>query len=375
MFFVSCTQYEVPTITIIKKEGIGWKVKEACKVQYNTTSDSSISAGKIKFRGGSSSRYYKHSFSLELEEKQSLGGLPKDDDWVLNANYIDKTFMRHRISYDLFREMSPKNIAPKSSYLHVNINEKYEGLYVLMQEVNGSMLGLNKKDTTAVVFKDPPIFYKDKLPWVQDSMNYYQQKYPNINELDKTAYIKEFQNFLFNSTNKDFAENIEQWIDIDNVIDWHLLLLFSNNSDGIVKNFFLYKLNKAAPLRFAIWDYDHSFGRDGDNEKNLMERELDCKRAILIQRLFSIPNLNYSAQLKERWFELRNQDVFSAENFESHIQRNDKIIREHVARNFEKWPLDDKNYYDGNSYQQELDLMREFVEIRLKKLDERFGFS
>ncbi len=375
VFFVSCSQYEVPTITIEKKGGIGWKVKEDCKVHYNSTSDSSITAGKIKCRGGSSSRYYKHSFSLELKDKLSLAGLPKDDDWVLNANYIDKTFMRHKISYDLFREMRSKNCAPKSSYVKVLINKKYEGLYVLMQEINGSMLDLDKDDTSAVLFKDPPIFYKDKLAWVQDSMNYYQQKYPNINQLDKTAYIEEFQNFLFHSTDGNFAKNVQQWVDLENVMDWHLLLLFSNNSDGIVKNFFLYKLNKDVPMRFAIWDYDHSFGRDGDNEKNLLERELDCKRAILIERLFKIPSLNYSSLLKKRWFELRKQNILSAKNFESHIQRNDKIIREQVAKNFEKWPLDDKNYYDGDSYQQELDLMREFVKLRLKQLDERFSYS
>lgn len=375
LLFGSCAQYEVPTIKIFKEGGIGWNEKEQCSVRYISTSDSIQVSGKIKCRGGSSSKYYKHSFSLELEEKQYLAGLPKDDDWVLNANYIDKTFMRHKISYDLFKEMNPLNIAPKSAYVNVKINDKYEGLYVLMQEINGAMVDLNKKDTGAVLFKDPPIFYKDKLSWVQDSLNYFQQKYPNINELDKTPFIEEFQQFIFYSSDEDFEKNVNQKIDLKNVIDWHLLLLFSNNSDGIIKNFFLYKLNSAAPLRFAIWDYDHSFGRDGDNEKNLLEREIDCKRAILLKRLLESKKLNYLSRLKKRWFELRNQDIFSVKNFKNHVERNDKIIRNHVSKNFEKWPIDDKNYYDSSNYQQELDLMQEFVRLRLQQLDERFGYS
>ena len=64
--------------------------------------------GNIKCRGGISSKYNKHSFSLELEKKYSLAKLPIDDDWIINANYIDKTFMRHKICYDIFKEMNSK---------------------------------------------------------------------------------------------------------------------------------------------------------------------------------------------------------------------------------------------------------------------------
>ncbi len=49
------------------------------------------------------------------------------------------------------------------------------------------------------------------------------------------------------------------------------MLLLSNNGDGVMKNFLLYKIDSNTPFRIALWDYDHSFGRDGDNELNLME--------------------------------------------------------------------------------------------------------
>jgi len=37
-----------------------------------------------------------------------------------------------------------------------------------------------------MLFKDPPIFRKERLTNVQDTLNYYQQKYPKISEFDKT---------------------------------------------------------------------------------------------------------------------------------------------------------------------------------------------
>ncbi len=361
----SCKQEGLPSIEIRKEGTIGWVEKEACTIVYSDTKNTDELPGKIKCRGGMSSKYYKHSFSLELEEKYSFANLPNDDDWIINANYIDKTFMRHKISYDLFREMNAKNVASKSTYVNVKINDQYEGLYVLMEKVNAGMIGLNKRDTFAMLFKDPPVFGKKPLAYVKDSSNYYQQKFPKIDVSDKTYYIEEFKNFIFNSSDSAFAQNISNWVDIENVIDWHIILLFSNNSDGILKNFYLYKLDKNTPFRFAIWDYDHSFGRDGDNERNMMERELDCNISVLFERLSSISDTGYLPRLQKRWFELRENKTISIENFEKHIAENDNIIRNEVLKNISKWPTDSKWYYDDNNYIQELNLMRDFVKSEL----------
>ncbi|MDG1517093.1 MAG: CotH kinase family protein [Flavobacteriales bacterium] len=369
----SCIDEKIPTLNIKKDGAIGWKEKEECNIIYSDSQNIDELKAKIKCRGGMSSKYYKHSFSLELKNKYSLAKLSHDDDWIINANYIDKTFMRHKISYDLFREMNSENVASKSGYINVSINDKYEGLYLLMEEINASMIGLNKNDTMAMLFKDPPIFKKERMTNDQNSLNYYQQKYPKINKLDKAYYIKEFIDFLFNTSDKAFSKKIDSWVDISNVIDWHIILLFSNNGDGIMKNFYLYKIDKNTPFKFAIWDYDHSFGRDGDNERNLMERELDCNRAILLERLSKISEIGYLFKLKRRWFELRKQNIISFENFDKHINNNDKRINKEVDKNFEKWPLNSKWYYDDNDYNQELDLMKDFVKVRINQLDEYFN--
>lgn len=109
---------------------------------------------------------------MEFESKLSFGNIPADDDWVLNANYIDKTFMRHKISYDLFRQMGELNSAPRCSYLNLAANYKPKGLYVAMQEVNAAMLGLVKSDSMAMIFKDPPVYFRDSLDYIQDRSNY-----------------------------------------------------------------------------------------------------------------------------------------------------------------------------------------------------------
>lgn len=374
LLLIACEQETemVSSLNVIAHKEIGWDKKQPCTIEFNDNSEINRLTGAIKYRGGISSKYHKHSFALELDDNYSFSDLPEDDDWIINAGYIDKTFMRHKISYDLFREMNGQNVAAKSAYTSLYTDSIYQGLYLIMEEINGGMVGLDKADTMAMIFKDPPIFYEEKPRTVQDSNNFYQQKFPKIFRRDKSYYLEELHDFMFNSSDADFARRVDEWFDVQNVIDWHIMLLFSNNDDGLLKNFYLYKLNSETPFRFAIWDYDHSFGRDGDNELNMMERPVNIDRAILLTRLLSIAQTAYIPRLKRRWNELREDDIISVKNFEKHMQAIDKVIADELDRNFEKWPVDNDWYYDDNTYEQELNVMREYIRLRIPQLDEYF---
>ena len=371
---LSCSDNEIATINIQKKSSIGWLNKESCEIIYSIDKSIKVLPAEIKCRGGMSSKYYKHSYSLELNNKYPLCNIEADDDWVLNANYIDKTFMRHKISYDLFRQMSTKNSAAKCAYVNVQHNAVNSGLYVMMQEINAAMLKIDKTDTLGMLFKDPPIFYEEQLSYVQDSLNYYQQKYPKKHLFDHTDYIESFRDFLFYSSDVEFVSEINNWIDIDNVIDWHILLMFSNNCDGIMKNFFLYKINSKTPFRIAIWDYDHSFGRDGDNTLNMMDVELDYRRSILLERLMDLTQTGYSDKLRERWSELRSVDIISESSINKMINKNDAIISQYIDENFDLWPTNGSWYKDDNIYSEELDLINDFVFLRINQLDKYFSY-
>ncbi|MBQ2542679.1 MAG: CotH kinase family protein [Bacteroidales bacterium] len=360
---VQCKSNEPYEILIASDGEIGWK-KEYCEISYGNLTY----LAEIKCRGGYSSKFEKHSYTIDFNDKIELGGLPKAKKYILNANYIDKTFMRHVLCYDLYREMNPaKNVAPLCKYTNLTIDSVYNGLYVLMQHIDADMLDLDKLDSMAMLFKEPPVF-KD------DTSTNYDQKFPKKKKCDMSIYMDEFKNFLFKADDATFAREIGERIDIENVIDWHILLLFSNGEDGIKKNFFLYKKDSSTPYRIALWDCDHSFGRDGDNELNLMRSEIDCSRNIMLKRLLEIPEIGYEKRLCERYKELRDSKIISAEHINEKIAEYNSIIQEDVERNFALWPVNSPNYFDDNTYEQELEIIREFVEIRLPQLDKRFGY-
>lgn len=366
---------ELPHIEILKSDEFSWDKKEECTIIYTVDGGSVEMPAEIKYRGGHSARYEKHSFSLELIKKYQLAGLPKDDDWILNASYVDKTFMRHKISYDLFHDMNENNISAASDYVNLKINGQNQGLYLITEEINGGQVELNKKDSLAMIFKDPPFLFEDRIVSPQDTNNYYQQKFPKIKKRDQTAYIEQFKSFIFDSTKNDFSREIDNWIDIDNVVDWHLLLLYSYNADGIMKNFYLYKLDSSTPFRIAIWDYDHSFGRDGDNELNMMERSMRIERSILFNRLMDSEGLGYREKLVNRWAELRSQGLFSEQYMNAKMKDIDIKIYESILLNATIWPWDSKWYYDDNNYEEEKTLFMEFVKMRLEVLDDEFEYS
>ena len=353
----------------IFSENIGWDQKVKAKFVYK----GETVFGKVKFRGGISSKYDKHSMTVEFKPDLPIAGLPADDDWILNASYVDKTFQRHKLSFDIFRKMHPDNKAPLCAYLPVYINDSYEGLYVAMQKVNGSWLNFNKKKPgNNALFKDAFIFVEEDLPNVQEPDNYYQQKFPELHQIDYRAELNALRDFLFNSSDEDFAREIGKKFDLRNVMDWQLLLMFTNNDDGLYKNYYLCRDKKSDKFEFIPWDYDHSFGRDGDYGLNLIERELGWDRMILFKRLMASETLGYAEQLKSRWNELR-QNVFTEEALNKMIDENDKVVRPYIDANAKRWPLKSKWYSDDNSYEEELEILRKFVPLRLKQLDNFFN--
>ena len=327
--------------------------------------------GRIHYRGGISAGYPKHSLALKLDERYPLCGLPADKDWILNANYIDKTFMRHKLCYDLFRLMDEEvNRAPLCAYATLTVDGHGQGLYVVMQKMDASTLGIDKGDSTSVIFKEPPVMYDERIV-PQDPDNYYQQTFPKKRKDDRTAQAEAIVAFLQDSPDEVFRAEVGQWFDLKNIADWQLLLLLSNNADGLRKNFFLYKVGDATPYRVAPWDYDHSFGRDGDNEPNMLRDTVDCNRAVLLRRLWQWPE--YRIQVARRWKQLRTEGLFTEATLNRMIADNAAQIEAAVKANELLWPVDNDIYYDANHFDAELDIMREFIGRNIERLDTLFN--
>lgn len=379
MTFASCHREKpLPNIDITSNT-IPHDHKIPCFIYYSENGDMLKENAQVKWRGGSSCVYPKKSYTFKMDHKISLAGLPQQRTYILNANYIDKTMMHHKISFDLFREMNPtKNLAATCAYVTVSLNGSYNGLYVLMQKLNAGSLGIDKRDSLAMIFKDPPLFRgENRLEprWVQEPGNYFQQNYPDIEDKDQNGYMEDLMQFMIHADDSTFAQEIGHIFDLDNIIDWHLLLMFTGNGDGVLKNFYLYKRDSLTPFRLAIWDYDDAFGRDGTGELKTNESLPDCERCLLLNRLQNNPYLNYDILLRNRYKELRDSGIFSKAHIEKMIRENEKTIKNELARNFKRWPIDGFGYEDAYRHEDEIEVMRKYLDVHIPRMDKELGYS
>lgn len=356
----------IDAIYIYATQAIGWDKKQPCEIKFCQTCDTM--QGKLKNRGGISSQFYKHSFSLNLKKDTVLfSNWKKDDDFIINATYIDKTMMRHELSYFMFNQLSPQNITSKCAYKHVYLNDNYEGLYVVMQEVDKSLVGIDKTKEGSYLLKDGGLFREDLSTFqAQDSGNIFQIKHPKKFTATDVSSIQSLWSFLHESTDEEFIANVASLFDFDQMVDYHLLLLLTNNGDGVVKNFYWYK-NPAHPWRIVPWDYDDSFGRNGDN--TLQTNESGWERNILLKRLFDLNVNDYRNLLNAKWEAVKSNQLSYAQIHNFILLKQAQLQSIGLDKNIEKWPIDGQGYADKATFEEEIILMDTWIQQRLPKID------
>ena len=335
--------------------------------------DTLLLKGKIKQRGGSSIGYPKKSYTVKLSKKISLYGLRENKSWVFTSSYLEKSLMRNILSYDLFRSWDTNNFAPKIELIDFFHNDNYEGIYQLTEKVDRSSLRINKK-AEGVIFKDCAVFSKTYIE-PQTGETYYHQKYPDPKKYDATLLMDSIKEFILNSTDSVFAKEMEQEFDIQNIIDWQIMIMLSNNGDAVYKNFYLYRESKKAKFKIALWDYDSGFGRDTDNELNLVKTTSHWERNSLLDRLYNQDVNNYQERLHTRWKVLRESGKISVDDFESRVSKLALQLEPFVGRNFTRWPVTNSYYWDKYTWEQEIGVLKEFINLRIPQLDEKFNYN
>ena len=93
----------------------------------------------IEIRGSYSATLPQKPFGIETRDIQGnnnnvpLFGMPQENDWILIANYNDKTFLRNVLAFDLFEKMG--HYAPRTKLCEVVINDIYNGIYVFTEKI------------------------------------------------------------------------------------------------------------------------------------------------------------------------------------------------------------------------------------------------
>lgn len=244
---------------------------------------------KITGRGNSSWEEDKKSYNITLFEKAGLAGMPAAAKWVLQANAMDATRMRNKLTYDLARDMGLQ-YAIDSAYVDVWLNGGYVGNYLLCEKVEAG------KDRVDISVEDPSretsgYVREDKGAWweyygAQDRREGYLLEFnerigeeevgyfyvdgrqveirtPEQPTYEEYIYIREYAQKLTESTEN--ASNSDAYLEYLDLESWSLLFLInelSNNTDANRYSVFYYKDKGTKMYAGPIWDYDIAWGND-----------------------------------------------------------------------------------------------------------------
>lgn len=278
------------------------------------------------------------------------------------------------LSYDLFRSLSSadgKRYAAASRFAEVKVNGRYQGAYLLMERVDRALLELRRYEgdapSHACIYKavDHPANFS------QPGHEGFEQREPDAEAGAYWAPLDEFNQFVSRATDAQFRDpenGIAARLDIDNAIDFQLLVLLTSNMDGITKNFLLARdavLPDAPAPRFifAPWDYDATFGRNWDASRVGPDAWLSNH---LFDRLHG--DAGFREKFAARWTQLRERQ-FSVATIHRLIDDNARELGEAAPRNAARWRTLYGPYPDRLSFEEDLAQMKEWVAARVKWLD------
>jgi spore coat protein CotH/photosystem II stability/assembly factor-like uncharacterized protein len=228
------------------------------KLVYNGVERS----GEIRFKGHTSRRYPKKPFRVKLKKGQEL-----DNYRFLgfNAMYTDKSLMREKIVWDLYKQFG--RVTPETYYVNIYINDKNYGLYLFVERIDKTFelmpekYGFNRGGT---MYQPYDGTHCGDLFIPTDTMDYYrcyEKQFPadsNYSDLIQ----------LINQINTTPTENFHTLIDSlfygDCVTDWLVLNALTSDGDTYNKNYYLYHDSVLNKWLIIPWDYDLTFGRNGD---------------------------------------------------------------------------------------------------------------
>lgn len=255
----------------------------------------------IEIRGAYSASLPQKPYGFETRDASGenlnvpLLGLPEENDWILLANYNDKSFLRNSLAGFLFRQMG--HYAPRTKHCEVLVNGTYQGIYVLTEKIKRDknrvdIARLNESEnsgddvTGGYIFKTD--YYSDENSWISsyppetrpDKTVRFTYVYPKaeiITDPQKEyiqSYVNSFEEVIHGPNFRDSRTGYQAYIEANSFRDYFILSELSRNVDAYKKRRYLelrqstltdasifayidsvsHYLNGAQERHYATWD-------------------------------------------------------------------------------------------------------------------------
>jgi len=195
------------------------------------------------------------------------------------------------------------------------------------------------------------------------------------------------ENALNGDSFTDPLGGFRKYLDIKSFVDFQIIQELTNNVDGYRFSTYFHKDkdSKGGKLHAGpLWDFDLCYGNEDYTDFNL---ETDIwlytkypdeygGRMHWWARLME--DFSYRSAFISRWKELR-EGSFSTDSIMTYLDNAINYLGEAVDRNFERWPIIGEyvwpNYFIGETYEDEVDYLKNWVTDRVNWIDANIMFA
>ena len=323
----------------------------------------------------------------------SLVELPAENDWVLYAPYTDKTMLRDVLSYKIGSDLG--QYAPRTRFVELYLNDEYHGVYVLIEKIKVDdsrvdIASLKPEHVSGDELTGGYILRKDKVdendyPAWTTASNFWHTNYqfvdPKGDELveEQRNYIKGFMNefelSLWSDNYKDEATGYRKYIDVPSFIQFSLVNEINKNVDGYQFSTYMYKDRDSRDGKLhlgPLWDFNLAYGNVDYAESSMVTTDWLWDERIGWWRDRLILDPYYVGMMKCTWLTMRAGKL-KDDRIVQYIDSVALVLDEAQQRNYERWPILGQyvwpNQYVGNTYQDEIAFLKQWLLDRLGWMD------
>lgn len=399
----------------------------------------SLMIAAFKYRGASSSNYPKRSYAIKLRDEngnsvdRKLLGYRSDNNWILDAMYIDLACMRNRVATDLWNAFECKpyyadrekkvRTGTRGKFVEVILNGQWWGLYCMTEKMDRKQLKLKKfvpaSLSTTGENEVHGVLYKSNQ-WTYEVFMGHESNDDNDNKqvIYPHKKVSDYKNILGQETwceyefkYPDYEDEAVEWrplhdaanmvatsfiLNIDSVKsrfdypmlrDYYLFIDLLLATDNHGKNLFWYAYDTQGPegdkLSLAPWDLDGTFGQDWDGViTNTKDVTLDFDTYIKNYEhgQFAIFDLiksrsEWQQDLKNRYAELRIKGVISGDSIANRFANYASLFEASLADQREQ-DIWSKTYHSRHKdIQGGATYAESWIRRRVNWLDQKYGFD
>lgn len=327
---------------------------------------------KLKIQGTSSIAYAKKNYTIKLYEDEKLEkklnidfGWGKENKYCLKANWIDKTHARNIVAakitsqiqakYNLFND-TPNHGVIDGFPIEIYINNEFLGLYTLNIPKDAWMFNMDEDNSNNIVLVgdiwSKSVFFQKEATWDGS----WEVEVGEEND-ETLAKLNRLINFVKDSTDEEFKNNINDYINLNSLINYYVISQYFYLPDNMGKNMLLLTYDGKVWYT-SLYDLDTSFGTSSNGEETY--NYYNSVMAGVENNLFLKLIKNFGKEIADRYFTLKEKYLNVEYIMQEFNNFEQQIPDEVFAKEQERWD----NIPGFN-----LDQIKEFMQKRTPEID------